>query len=62
MPHAYRRSTCRRRTGKRVEYLDFYVHWFGFQVVFAASWFVCLTGVDPGFSSYPVSDAAPTPA
>jgi uncharacterized glyoxalase superfamily protein PhnB len=29
-------------TEKRVECRDFYVRWFGFQVVFEASWFVYL--------------------
>jgi uncharacterized glyoxalase superfamily protein PhnB len=29
-------------TDKRVECRDFYVRWFGFQVVFEASWFVYL--------------------
>ncbi len=29
-------------TDKRAECRDFYVRWFGFQVVFEASWFVCL--------------------
>jgi hypothetical protein len=30
-------------TDKRAECRDFYVCWFGFQVVFEASWFVYLT-------------------
>jgi len=36
-------------TDKRVECRDFYVRWFGFQVVFEASWFVYLaaTGERP---------------
>ena len=29
-------------TDKRAECRDFYVHWFGFQVIFEASWFVYL--------------------
>jgi catechol 2,3-dioxygenase-like lactoylglutathione lyase family enzyme len=29
-------------TDKRAECRDFYVHWFGFDVVFEASWFVYL--------------------
>jgi catechol 2,3-dioxygenase-like lactoylglutathione lyase family enzyme len=32
-------------TDRRAECRDFYVRWFGFQVVFEASWFVYLTGM-----------------
>jgi uncharacterized glyoxalase superfamily protein PhnB len=37
-------------TDKRVECRDFYVRWFGFRVVFEASWFVYLAATgDHGF-------------
>ena len=47
-------------TDKRAECRDFYVRWFGFQVVFEASWFVYLAAT--GDHAFGIAFMAPHPA